>query len=301
MTFWPWETASCSIFKRQNLFSMFQHLTVYLIICMCDMSFPSCIGDAFVGTVSPLLHTHMYTSHLHTQWRYCHPSLEWSSDFCQAWYCQLFFRIEKGALFLHWCMTHPYRCFTMAICIKVTLQVHLLCITYCTIYICNEELYHCLQCMSVIFSKLGNWDTHFSAHTHCSGDLVNAVYICARYTEYRRYFIVSISFPLSVEILAYFWRSAFLTWAWVLLCFSQELIIGLTYFMPLVYFFQEQSSCHTICSLCELSLYMNTHKLENSIFKSKTEVLKKCMAGSFLEIEKKNCITSVIFIYYFVM
>lgn len=69
-------------------------------------------------------------------------------------------------------------------------------------------------------------------------------------------------------------------------------------FHALGLFFQEQSSCHTVCFLCEPSLYMNTHQLENFIFKSKTEMLKKCMAGRFLEIEK-NCITSVLFIYLF--
>lgn len=164
---------------------------------MFDMP-PKVIGDACSGhcyyptavtngTVSALQHTHTHIyidipqshPHIDAKWRYCHPSLEWSSNFYQAWYCQLFFRREKGALFLYWCIAHPHSRFTTAICIKVTLQVHLLCITYCTIYICNEELYHCLRCMSVIFSKLGNWDTHFSAHTHCSVDLVSAVYICA--------------------------------------------------------------------------------------------------------------------------
>lgn len=128
--------------KIQNL--IVQHLNAFILVHVWRVipAVIKVIGDAYVrffaatvtvplthsyDKIAPLLlthyltHTHTHISHLHTQWRYCHPSLEWSCDFYQACYCQLFFRMEKGPQSLSWCMAHPYPYSTMVICIKVPL------------------------------------------------------------------------------------------------------------------------------------------------------------------------------------
>lgn len=171
------------------------------------------------------------------------------------------------------------------------------CASHTVLYIYVMKSYITAFGVWVSFSASLEIETLISQPTHIVVLIlsVQSIYV---HGVYRRYFIVSINFPLSVEILAYFWRSAFSDTSLSTVVLFTGADNWLALFHALGLFFQEQSSCHTVWSLCELSLYMNSHQLEN--FKSKTEVLKKkCIVGSFLETER-NSITSVLHFYLFI-
>lgn len=206
MAFWPQEIAFLFyVFKYKAWLNcsniwMLLCVIVFNLCLMCHSPvLPKVIGDACLclcrtltvplpssydkwHCVLSLLHTHIHThpTYARSDVIVIHPLTEVVTfiklaivSFPLGWRKERYFSADVWP-------THTRR-LSMAICIKVTPQVDLLCITYCTIYICNEELYHCLQCTSVIFIELGNWDTHFPAHTQWSGVLVSAAHICAVY------------------------------------------------------------------------------------------------------------------------
>lgn len=140
------------------------------------------IGDAIIMSqickMAPQLHTHTHLPPTHSDFFVIHPLSEAVTSIKLA-IVSFSFGVRKE-LYLSadvW-PTHTGTLLWSSLS-KYLSKWIFLCITHCTIYVCNEELYHCLQCMSPSESHCQlawEWETHFPAHTQCSGVLVNVVY-----------------------------------------------------------------------------------------------------------------------------